>query len=84
MSQRELASRADITGKYLSRVELGMATPSLFIASRLAQALEMSLDGLIGGERSVSGPGATAARLLSGRSAEEGARAIRVLRALLR
>lgn len=84
MTQRELARRSGITGKYLSRVELGMATPSLYIAARLAQALEMSLDALMGSERSPSPAGATAARLLSGRDAKECAQAIRVLRALLR
>jgi transcriptional regulator with XRE-family HTH domain len=47
LTQRELAEAARIADKYLSRIELGMATPSVYVASRLAQALGASLDSLI-------------------------------------
>jgi transcriptional regulator with XRE-family HTH domain len=46
-TQRELAEAARIADKYLSRIELGMATPSVYVASRLAQALGVSVDALI-------------------------------------
>lgn len=47
LTQRELAEAARIADKYLSRIELGMATPSVYVATRLAQALGVSLDALI-------------------------------------
>src|SRR5262249_43993445 len=47
LTQRELAETARIADKYLSRIELGMATPSVYVASRLAQALGVSVDALI-------------------------------------
>jgi transcriptional regulator with XRE-family HTH domain len=47
LTQRELAEAARIADKYLSRIELGHATPSVYVASRLARALGVSLDALI-------------------------------------
>ncbi len=44
LTQRELAEAARIADKYLSRIELGLATPSVFVASRLARALGVSVD----------------------------------------
>jgi transcriptional regulator with XRE-family HTH domain len=46
-TQRELAEAARIADKYLSRIELGLATPSIYVASRLAIALGVSLDTLV-------------------------------------
>ena len=46
-TQRELAEAASIADKYLSRIELGLATPSVYVASRLAKALGVSLDALL-------------------------------------
>ncbi|HWP09152.1 MAG TPA: helix-turn-helix transcriptional regulator [Polyangiaceae bacterium] len=47
LTQRELAESAHIADKYLSRIELGLATPSVYVASRLARALGVSLDALV-------------------------------------
>lgn len=47
MTQRRLAQEAGITEKYLSRVELGLVTPSVLIAVRLARALDLTLDQLV-------------------------------------
>jgi transcriptional regulator with XRE-family HTH domain len=47
LTQREVAETARIADKYLSRIELGMATPSVYVASRLATALGVTLDGLV-------------------------------------
>jgi transcriptional regulator with XRE-family HTH domain len=49
LTQRELAEAASIADKYLSRIELGLATPSVYVAARLARALGVSLDGLLPG-----------------------------------
>jgi len=48
LTQRELAELAEIAEKYLSRIELGLATPSVHVAWRLARALDESLDRLLG------------------------------------
>jgi transcriptional regulator with XRE-family HTH domain len=47
LTQRELAEAASIADKYLSRIELGLATPSVYVASRLARALGLSVDALL-------------------------------------
>jgi transcriptional regulator with XRE-family HTH domain len=47
LTQRELAERAHIADKYVSRLELGIATPSIAVAKKLADALESSLDEII-------------------------------------
>ena len=46
-TQRELAEAARIADKYLSRIELGLATPSIHVAARLARELGVSLDVLV-------------------------------------
>lgn len=48
ISQKELAREAQITNKYLSRIELGRVDPSLSIALHIADALTTSLDELVG------------------------------------
>jgi len=47
LTHRKLAESAHIADKYLSRIELGLATPSVYVASRLARALGVSLDTLV-------------------------------------
>jgi len=85
LSQRELAERADIADKYLSRIELGAATPSVFVVARLAQALGESLDSLTGLSLEPDQPEIAAVReLMRGRSAKERSRVLRVVEALLR
>lgn len=83
LSQRELAERADIADKYLSRVELGASSVSLFVAWRLVSALGMDLSEFTGADTAASVPArAVVAELFRGYSPEATARAIRVLRAL--
>ena len=53
-TQRELAESSQIAEKYLSRIELGLATPSVHVAFRLAQALNASLDGMLGSPKKSS------------------------------
>lgn len=83
LSQRELAERAQIADKYLSRVELGASSVSLYVAHALTHALGIGIDTLTLPGRD-DGPSAAAAvaELLRGRSPEVVARALRVLRAL--
>ena len=47
-TQRELAERADLADRYLSRLELGLAMPSVWVVARLARHLGVSLDALVG------------------------------------
>ena len=47
LTQRQLAERAGIADKYLSRLEVGAAGPSLHVASKLAAAVGVGLDGLL-------------------------------------
>jgi XRE family transcriptional regulator, aerobic/anaerobic benzoate catabolism transcriptional regulator len=47
LTQRKLAGKAGITEKYLSRIELGLATPSALVAYRLAGALGCGMDQLL-------------------------------------
>ncbi len=85
LSQRELAERAGIAEKYLSRVEGGHALPSVFVAWRLAGALGVGLDALVKAapmERSAE-VGAVM-RVLAGRSDDELERARRILVELFR
>jgi transcriptional regulator with XRE-family HTH domain len=49
-SQAELAHRSDISTQYLGEIERGRRDPSLSVASRLATALDTSLDFLALGE----------------------------------
>lgn len=48
LTQEGLAQKAGIATKYLSRIELGEQVPSIDIAARLAMALGVSLDVLLG------------------------------------
>lgn len=48
LSLRVLAQRAQITASHLLRIERGQSEPSLGIAARLCDALELSLDDLAG------------------------------------
>ncbi|MBL8680150.1 MAG: helix-turn-helix domain-containing protein [Myxococcales bacterium] len=83
LSQRELAERADIADKYLSRVELGASSVSLFVAWQLANALDLELSALTQFEANdEASPRAAIAELLRDRSPDAIARALRVLRAL--
>jgi transcriptional regulator with XRE-family HTH domain len=89
-TQRALASKAGVGEKYLSRLERGLATPSVLVALRLARALGVGLDHLVGAPRTEApraepGPlGAAVLRLLGERSAAELERAERVLLAMFR
>ena len=50
LSQAELAQRAQISTQYLGEIERGRRDPSVSVASRLATALDSSLDFLAQGE----------------------------------
>lgn len=84
LTQRQLAERADIADKYLSRVEVGEATPSVHIAARLAAALGIGLDVLVPGGVEHAPAVAAFAALLQGRSADDADRALRVARESLK
>ena len=47
LSQEALALTADIDRAYLSRIERGLANPSLTTLAKLAHALQMPLDELV-------------------------------------
>ena len=85
LSQRELAERADVTDKYLSRIEVGAAMPSVFVADHIARALSVDLEALVGDTPralETSAPMRRALRSLRAMGSEELARALRVLAAL--
>jgi len=46
LSRDELALRAELSGEYVRRLELGLHTPTLEIARRLADALQTTVDVL--------------------------------------
>jgi transcriptional regulator with XRE-family HTH domain len=48
-SQEQVARRADISTATYSRIEKGLNEPSLATLRRLAGALEVSIDELVGG-----------------------------------
>lgn len=48
ISQKQLAKKARVSNKDLSRIELGQVEPSLSIAVSIADALATSLDILVG------------------------------------
>jgi ribosome-binding protein aMBF1 (putative translation factor) len=88
LSQRELAERADVTDKYLSRIEVGAAMPSVFVADCLARALGVGIEVLTG-RTTIRATGASAlmrraVRQLRGMDDADLARAVRVLVALAR
>jgi len=85
LTQRELAEQAEIADKYVSRLELGIATPSIAVTRRLAEALETSIDDLIGTRPAAQDAELGAVlRLLRGRSSAEIGRARRILEELFR
>lgn len=85
LTQRKLAEKAGITEKYLSRVELGLATPSALVAFRLAGALGCGMDQLLVRPPTALNPALLAiSRLLSDRPEGELDRVRRVLIELFR
>jgi transcriptional regulator with XRE-family HTH domain len=85
LTQREAAEAAEIAEKYLSRIEIGLATPSVHVALRLGHALDVGLDELIGDSAKPRQPAlGSIVRLLRGRSTEELERVRRMLAELLR
>jgi transcriptional regulator with XRE-family HTH domain len=88
LSQRELAERADLADKYLSRIEVGAAMPSVFVADCIARALGVGIEGLTGKTPTrvtgASAPMRRAVRLLRDMDEVDLARAVRVLVALAR
>lgn len=86
VTQREIAERAGVSAKYLSRIELGQVTPSLYVAARVALAVGVSLDSLVGGPIAKPSPRRfdRLARLLRDASDEEVARIARIVREVLR
>lgn len=85
LTQRSLAAKAAVGEKYLSRIERGLATPSVLVALKLAQALDVGVEELVA-LRAVQAPPYTATllRMLAERSKAELEQAERVLRALFR
>lgn len=53
ITQEQLAFHANITPKYLERIEVGERTPSLDVLVILADAVETGLDSLLAASRSV-------------------------------
>ncbi len=85
LTQRALAARAAIGEKYLSRIERALATPSVLVVLKLAQALDVQLEDLLASPATPVPPHTTALlRLLAERSKAEVEQAERVLRALFR
>jgi transcriptional regulator with XRE-family HTH domain len=41
MTQEELAERAELSPRYVSRIETGIASPTVSVLGRLAKALEI-------------------------------------------
>jgi transcriptional regulator with XRE-family HTH domain len=50
LSGLELAERVEISGQYLSRIELDQKSPSLRVVRGLAAKLGVSMDWLLGGQ----------------------------------
>jgi transcriptional regulator with XRE-family HTH domain len=48
-TQAELAERAGLSANYVARLERGELGPSLFVAYRLAEALETQVETLVSG-----------------------------------
>ena len=85
LTQRQLAEKADVADKYLSRVEVGAATPSIFVASKFAAALGLPLDILTTAAASPEHVEiAAVVQLLRGTTKSEIDRALRVVRELVR
>jgi transcriptional regulator with XRE-family HTH domain len=85
LTQRTLAERAGITEKYLSRIELGLATPSVLVAFRVAGALGLGLDRLVAAPPASVNPGlAACTRILHHQPPDQLDRARRILVELFR
>jgi putative transcriptional regulator len=84
LTQRELSELVGIAEKYLSRLELGMATPSVLIALRLAGALRLDVEQLAWPGRRVTPTLTAIARLLRKQPEQELDRARRILAELFR
>ena len=59
LTQAELAERAGLSANYVARLERGELGPSLFVACRLAEALEVAVEVLVYG---AVGPGRSTRR----------------------
>ena len=82
LSQEVLAGAAEINPRYLSRIELGQAMPSTFVAWRLSRELRVPITELLEeGGLDVAG---RIKLLLEERTPKEAERALRVLAELLR
>jgi transcriptional regulator with XRE-family HTH domain len=80
LTQRTLAYRAGITVKYLSRIELGLATPSALVAFRLCETLGSDLGQLLAMRRASERRDLRRiVKLLQGRSNDKLDRARRIL-----
>jgi len=53
-TQVELAEAAELSSNYVARLERGELGASLFVASRIAEALDLSLDKLVGPPQSTT------------------------------
>ncbi|MEI8256353.1 MAG: helix-turn-helix transcriptional regulator [Deltaproteobacteria bacterium] len=85
LTQREAAERMSLAEKYLSRIEVGMATPSLPVAARLARLLGVGLDALTSATLVAEQPEINAiAAMLRGRSKSDVVRARWIIEAFCR
>ena len=85
LTQRDLAETAQIAEKYLSRIEVGLATPSSYVLLRLATALGVSLDELVSSVPKRVDPALAAIlRLLRGSAPEDLEKIRRIVVELLR
>lgn len=48
LSQADLAARCNVTQQFVQQIEAGKRTPSLKVAKRIAAALGVTVDELIG------------------------------------
>ena len=51
ISQRELAKRSGVSYSYLSRIEIGMQSPTIDIVEKLAAGLKVAPAALLGGRK---------------------------------
>jgi XRE family aerobic/anaerobic benzoate catabolism transcriptional regulator len=82
-SQDLLAEKAEINPRYLSRIELGQALPSIFVASQLASALGVPITELLRDDKGTDVQ-ERVRRLLEPLGSHEQDRALRVLIELFR
>lgn len=48
LSQKKLGEKANVTESFISKIEAGSKNPSLEVITKLAEALEVSVDYLLG------------------------------------